>query len=168
MKGSFLLKRTLSRTADYLRNNHLALVALFIALGGTGYAAAGLRSQSASTRTPALTAHGQVVAWAIVNFKGHVVAGGPQPRVRVGGSGSSYTVFWRGVPTSRKRKMYCASPVTVDQQFSPFDESAPSPLTAGYAVVNNAGHVVYVSTFNPSGQPTALGFEVALICPTTS
>ena len=163
-----MLKRSLLRILEYLRANALAAVALFVALGGTGYAAAGLDPGAASTRQPALTPHGQVVAWAIVNFKGHVVAGGPQPRVRVGGTGSSYTVSWRGVPTSRNRKTYCASPVTVDQQFSPFDETAPSPLTAGYAVVNNLGHVVYVSTFNPSGQPTALGFEVALICPTTS
>jgi hypothetical protein len=161
-----LLKRTLAHTIRQLRQQTLGAIALFVALGGSGYAAVGLHSQSASTRAPALKAHGLVVAWAIVNFNGHAVAGGPQPRVHVGGSGS-YTVTWRGVPTSRRQRIYCASPVTVDEQFSPFDETAPLPLTAGYAVVHNVGHVVYVSTFNPAGQPTPLGFEVALICPTS-
>lgn len=163
-KGPLLLKRTLVRIVEYLRSNALAAVALFVALGGTGYAAAGLHSHAASTRQPTLTAHGQVVAWAVVRDSGHVVAGGPGPRVRVTGTGA-YTVRWRGIPTFPKRKIYCAAPVTVDSEFSPINEMPPLVSTAGTATVNTTGHVVYVQTFNLSGQPVPLGFEVALICP---
>lgn len=162
-----MLKRAFVHTIRYLRANALALTALFVALGGTGYAAAGLHSHSASTRKPALTAHGQVVAWAVVTDKGHVKAGGGRPRVRVTGTGT-YTVTWQKVPTFPKRKIYCAAPVTVDSEFSAFDFTPPGsavPEIAGYADVNTTGHVVYVQTFNPSGQPTPLGFEVAMICP---
>lgn len=169
-----MLKRAFVNTIRYLRANALALTALFVALGGTGYAAAGLHSHSASTRKPALTAHGQVVAWAVVNFRGHVVAGGARPRVRVTGTGT-YTVTWRGIPTVNgagpkplKHPMYCAAPVTVDSEFSPSNFTPPGsaiPETAGYATVNTTGHIVYVQTFDPAGQPTSLGFEVALICP---
>jgi hypothetical protein len=167
-----LLKRTFVHTIRYLRANALALTALFVALGGTGYAAAGLHSQSASTRKPALKAHGQVVAWAVVAgggaifHDGHVVAGAPQPHVRVAGTGS-YTITWEGIPTFPNRRVFCAAPVTVDAHFSPANELPPVtqvPLTAGNAVVSNQGHVVYVQTLSPSGQPTPLGFEVALIC----
>jgi hypothetical protein len=161
-----LLKGKLAQTVRYLRANALALIALFVALGGTGYAAAGLPTQSASNRQPKLTAHGQVVAWAVVNYKGHVVAGGARPRVRVTGTGD-YTVTWRQVPTFPSRKVYCAAPVTVDTEFSGLDVTIPAPEIAGYADVNTTGHVVYVQTFTPSGQPFPLGFEVALICPGT-
>ena len=165
MKGHHLLTGILARTARYLRQNALAAVALMVALGGTGYAATGLPSHSSTTRTPVLAAHGQVVAWALVNGNGRVVAGGPQPRTQRNGPGL-YTVSWRGVPTSRTRKEYCASMATVDDRFSSPDENVPSPVAAGYATVSNRGHFVFVATFNPSGQPTPLGFEVALICPT--
>jgi hypothetical protein len=163
-----LTNRLLTQTILYLRQNALAAIALFVALGGTGYAAAGLPSQGASTRKASvaaapLRAHGQVVAWAIVNGKGHAVAGNPWPRVQ--GGGGVYTVRWRGIPTSTKRKQYCASPVTVDNQFSSPDVTlSGQPAAAGYADATNLGHAVYVATFNPGGQPTPLAFEVALIC----
>ena len=161
-----LAKRAFVHTVRYLRANALALTALFVALGGTGYAAAGLRSHSASTRKPVLTAHGQVVAWAIVNGKGHVVAGSPRPHVVGNSLGGFYQVSWRGVPTSPTRKMYCATPVTVDGQFSAPDTTLNGrPGVAGYADVINKGHTVYVTTFDPWGNGTPLGFEVALICP---
>lgn len=161
-----MLKRSFVHTIQYLRANALALTALFVALGGTGYAAAGLHTHSATTRRPKLTAHGQVVAWAVVTDKGHVVAGGARPRVRVTGTGD-YTLTWRDVPTFPKRKIYCAAPVTVDTEFSGLDVTTPAPEITGYADVNTTGHVVYVQTFTPSGQPFPLGFEVALICPGT-
>jgi hypothetical protein len=171
-KGPHLLKRAFVHTIRYLRANALALAALFVALGGTGYAAAGLNSHTASTRQPPLKAHGQVVAWAVVAGggaiypDGHVVAGAPRPQVRVTGTGS-YKVTWKGIPTFPNRRIFCAAPVTVDSHFSPTNELppvTPVPLTAGSAVVSTQGHVVYVQTLSPTGQPTPLGFEVALIC----
>jgi hypothetical protein len=162
-----LLRRILDHTVMYLRQNALAALALFVALGGTGYAAAGLHAHSASSSTPPLKAHGQVVAWAVVTYKGHVVAGGARPHVRVTGTGT-YTVTWRDVPTFPKRKIYCAAPVSVDSEFSPTNVQQPSPQsTTGGVTVNTTGHVAYVDTFNLAGQPFPLGFEVALICPGT-
>jgi hypothetical protein len=74
-------------------------------------------------------------------------------------------VLWRGISTSTKRKQYCASPVSIDRQFSSPDITLGGLASAvGYADATNLGHAVFVSTFNPSGQPTPLGFEVALIC----
>jgi hypothetical protein len=117
---------------------------------------------------PPLTAHGQVVAWAIINGNGHVVASAPRAHVIAGHPpGGYYQVSWRGVSTSRTRKLYCAATATIDGEFSTPDLSGPVPGVAGDVDVTNRGHVVYVNTFNPSGQPTPLGFEVALICPGT-
>ena len=40
----------LVRFVGYLRRNHLALIALFFAIGGTSYAAVGLAPNSVGTR----------------------------------------------------------------------------------------------------------------------
>ena len=164
-----MTNRLLTNTILYLRQNALAAIALFVALGGTGYAAAGLPSHGASTPKASaaaapLRAHGQVVAWAIVDSKGHAVAGNPWPRVQ-GGSGGVHAVRWHGIPTSTNRKQYCASLATVDDQFSSPDVTlSGQPAAVGYADATNQGHAVYVATFSPTGLPTPLGFEVALIC----
>jgi len=73
-------KHLAGHIVEYLRANALGAIALFVALRGTGYAAAGLRAHAGPARPPALRAHGVVVAWAVVAGggaiyrHGHVVA----------------------------------------------------------------------------------------------
>jgi hypothetical protein len=78
--------RTLNKPIQHLRSNAVAYLSLFIALGGTSYAAVNLPAASVGTRqlrngsvTPAkLDAHtigGAVRDWAFVNQDGSILGG---------------------------------------------------------------------------------------------
>ena len=166
----------LTRPLRHFRSNVIAYLALFIALGGTGYAATNLPAESVGA--PQLRDHsigpakldpsiinGSVRAWAIVGPRGRVLAGGGRPRAHQTAIPGTYNIVW-GV----KLPVKCATTVTVDIAYSPPDEAVPGlgNLAAGYAVANS-GRTRNVSstgvmTFNPSGQPTPLAFDVAVIC----
>ena len=89
----------------FIRHNALALLALFVALGGTSYAAFSLPAGSVGTKqlrngaiTPAkLDAHtigGSVRHWAFVNQDATVIGGSRGTRVSLGPNGAPYYVSW--------------------------------------------------------------------------
>lgn len=172
------------RILRHLRGNVVAYLALFVALGGSSYAAVSLPAASVGGRQ--LKNHsidpvkldpkfitGSVRAWAIVGSDGRVVAGGGGPRA----SGNApypgaYEVTW-GVNLPRG----CGAVANVDSSRSPVTERIPVPgnpsvpFTAGYAVIFNTtagtgrrNNGTNVQTFDQSGQLTPLGFDVAVIC----
>lgn len=166
----------LLRPLHHLRRNVIAYLALFVALGGTGYAASSLPAQSATAaplpthpnsmveRDPSIS-NGNIRAWAIIGPKGKVLAGGGGPRAHEGPITADYEIVWRVKLPSR-----CATTVTIDLRYSQPDETVPGlgNIAAGYAIANSGrsrnASSTGVMTFNPSGQPTPLAFDAVVIC----
>jgi hypothetical protein len=93
------------KTLTFIRNNAIALLALFVALGGTSYAAFSLPAGSVGTKqlrngaiTPvkldARTIGGSVRHWAFVNQDGTVIGGSSGARASLGPGGAPFYVTW--------------------------------------------------------------------------
>jgi len=165
-----------SRIATYLHQHALAAAAFLcsiLALAGSSYAAFTISGSQIRNHTinpvklnPKYI-NGNVRAWAIVGPNGKVIAGKGRPRVTVTVvAPGNYGIRW-GVQVGR-----CATEVTIDSATSRPTERVPSQgnpsqaFTAGYAVAATAGshNGSGVQTFDQAGQPTPLGFDIALIC----
>lgn len=97
----------LLRVLDHARRHAVAYVALFVALGGTSYAAVTLPNGSiTAAKLNRSSIGGYVRAWAHVNSDGRVVSGSPGARAvhlnDIVPAGPNYAVGWLGVkfPTS--------------------------------------------------------------------
>jgi hypothetical protein len=161
---------------EYLRRHALAAAAFvcsILALAGSSYAAFTISGSQIRNHTinPAKLnpkfINGNVRAWAIVAPNGRVIASAGRPRVTLGLSNpGDYEIRWR-VRVGR-----CVSETTIDDYISPPTERVavpgdPSaPFTAGYAVAATSGthNASAVQTFDQQGQPTPLGFDLAVIC----
>ena len=146
------MKRILSYVADHA----IAIAGLILAvlaLAGGSYAAL---TNSA----------GNVRAWARVRPNGHLIAGAGGPRVTQQINGV-YVIAWKVKVSGR-----CATTVTVDSATSQPTENIGPPLNshfvAGYAsaATFSTRHArnTTVETFNQTGQPTSLGFDVVVVC----
>ena len=172
----------MTRLLSHVRHNVVAYLALFVALGGTSYAAVSLPRGSVGSRqlknhsiTPVKESpkyiNGNVRAWAIVSPSGKVLAGGGGPSAqRTVLNNGTFIVRWRVRLTSR-----CAAVGVIDSALSPATETIPIPggtttITAGYVVVGSvvpvqgSGGGLSVTTLNQSGLPTPLAFHVAVVC----
>jgi hypothetical protein len=166
----------------HLRSNAVAYLALFVALGGTSYAAISLPAGSVGAKqihngaiTPVKLngnyTNGTIRAWAIVSAKGTVLGGGGKPSAQLSASSpGTFIVRW-AVPVSSR----CETVANVVSSLSPTTETVPIPggsesLTAGYVVVgllgpaSGSGGALFVTTFDQTGQPTPLAFHIAAIC----
>jgi hypothetical protein len=149
----------------HARNNLIAYLALFVALGGTGYAAATLPSGSVGTpqlRNSAIIASklnrasigGYVVAWAHVRHDGRVLSGSPGARaIYTGSSASFYFVRWRGV----KLPSRCAPVATLSQ-------NGPAGALTIRTSINRAPAEVGVVPTDGSGKTTPADFYVVVVC----
>ena len=165
------------KTLSFIRQNAIALIALFVALGGTSYAALSLPAGSVGTvqiRNGAVTtkkiANGSISAlklddhslggsvryWAHVSQTGQILSG--SRGARASASGAEYMVSWGSNFSSR-----CAALVT------PAAVPGIAPIADGTGVGINqpAGGkgktVVYVWTYN-SGTATQAPFYLAIVC----
>jgi hypothetical protein len=167
----------------HLRGNAIAYAALFIALGGTGYAAMSLPKGSvgakqiknhsiAPVKFNQKSINGSVRAWAVVDSSGKILSGGGKPKGAATVTPGVYQISW-GVNLARG----CATVATIDSKHSPTTERIPipgqpsAPFTAGYPVVEafhqgngRSNNATFVHTFNQSGQLTPLGFDVQVVC----
>jgi hypothetical protein len=166
----------ITRVVSYLRHHALAAAAFvcsILALAGSSYAAftiSGSQIRNHTINPVKLNQkfiNGNVRAWAIVAPNGRVIAGAGGPRVTVTVvAPGNYGIRW-GVKVRR-----CATETTIDAYASPPTErvaipgSPSTPFTAGYAVVATSSrhNATAIQTFNQQGQPTPLGFDVAVIC----
>jgi hypothetical protein len=174
------------RLIAHLRSNLVGWIALFVALGGTGYAAisiprnpvgsAQIRNHSISpVKFNPSSIGGSVRAWAIVRANATVLAGGGKPTVSAGAVPGSYVIDWR-----TRLPRTCATVANVDERSPVADET---PINTGNGITNviigyvssvntqrvpsGGGRKVSVTslnTFNQAGQPTAMEFDVAIIC----
>jgi hypothetical protein len=177
------------RFLAHARSNIVAYLSLFVALGGTSYAAVAIPRNSvgaAQLRNHSITPvkfnpsaiNGSVRAWAIVGASGNVIAGAGKPTVTTAPSvPGSYGIRW-GVPLPRT----CATVANVDTRSPSPTETVPVPGGGTQNVV--AGYVSEVSTttttnpssrsgqisstgvvtLNQTAEPTNLAFDVAVIC----
>lgn len=163
------------KTLTYMRHHAIALIALFVALGGTSYAALNLPAGSVGTRqlhngavtgkklangavTPAKL-DGRVIGgfvrhWAHVSQTAHVLGGSTGTRAS---GGPIFSVSWGDRFSSR-----CAALVT------PAGSAGVSPIadTTGVAVIQPGRHgstVVNITTY-VGGTAMAAPFYIAVIC----
>jgi hypothetical protein len=166
----------ISRLVSHLQQHALAAAAFvcsILALAGSSYAAFTISGSQIRNHTinpvklnPRFI-NGNVRAWAIVAPNGRVIAGAGGPKVASQlGTPGAYGIRWR-VSVTR-----CSTEATIDPAISGPTERAtipgnPSvPFTAGYATgtTSRRHNETAVQTFNQQGQPTPLGFDVAVIC----
>jgi hypothetical protein len=153
-----------------MRANLVGYVALFVALGGTGYALSANSVGERQLRNHAVNPiklnrryiGGYVRAWATVDASGHVVAASGRPKVQMVPfvAPGHYIILWNTKPNTR-----CGAVASVDGRGIGSSGALP-----GSAVPNTGGSIrgeeTVVVTFNGQGQPAALPFDVALICST--
>ena len=173
------------RLIAHLRSNLVGWIALFVALGGMGYAAISIPRNSvgaAQIRNRSITPAklnpksigGSVRAWAIIRANASVIASSRKPTAFASVAPGSYVLQWPiRLPTT------CATVVTVDNRSpNPTPITLPNGGTAS-AVIGYASNVstetvpasggrkvseTALNTFNQAGQPTPMAFDVAVIC----
>jgi hypothetical protein len=168
----------MKRLSKHLRANAIAYLALFVALGGTSYAAINLPARSVGTRqlrdgsvtsrklangsvTPAkLDGHsvgGSIRHWAFVNQDGRVIGGSRGVRVLVRGP-EYYVVSWED-QFPRSCAVLASSPG--QNGVGPFAESI------GVQVVEPGTRhrptVIYVFP-QSTGMSTGVPFNIAVLC----
>lgn len=167
------------KTLAYLRQNILALLALFVALGGTSYAALSMPAGSVGTRqlrngavtgrklaTHAVTARsldpqsiaGRIADWAQISATGRVTSSSPKASVSLTDpTRGLFRVSWhRSIPSGCVAD---ANPTNV-----------PTVLGSASASVfgldgQNSATSLLVSTFDASGNNVPVNVNVVVICP---
>jgi hypothetical protein len=151
----------MTRLLLHVRANAVAYLALFIAIGGTSYAAVSLGNHSITpVKMNPRFIGGYVRAWVSISADGHTIASGGGVRVlvdRAVGPGH-YIVDWQPRPTSR-----CTATGSVD-----FTGGGPVPgyLIAQSGVSRQRGEQSAVQTYDAQGQPSAKAFDIELVCST--
>jgi hypothetical protein len=163
----------------HARSNLVGYLALFVALGGTSYAAISIPRGSVGAtqiRNHSITPvkfnrsviAGSARAWAIVGASGNVIASGGKPKVTTSSSiPGRYGIQW-GLNLPRT----CSTVANIDSR-SP--ASAQTVITlpgggvenvvAGFVTdVRTNGGVTGLDTLNQAGHPMSLAFDVAVIC----
>jgi hypothetical protein len=169
------MRALMTRLFTYAKSNAIALLALFVALGGTSYAAIALPAGSVGTRqlrNRAVTEKklgaravgaanlnsksiaGYVAFWAHVGANGQVIGSNPRASVIRPYPGADQVTWPRPISTG----CFVLASVT------------DSGLRAGYANALFEGGIkqykgVIVQTFDASGAPVFEPVNVAVICP---
>ena len=167
------------KTLTFIRHNAIALLALFVALGGTSYAALSLPAGSVGTsqlRNGAVTSRklakgavtaasldpksiaGHIADWAQIRADGQVTASSPSASVTSSDpTRGLYQVYWhRSIP---QRCIAIANPVNV----APVTASATAD-TFGPTGQGRSTHII-VSTFDADGNNVPENVNVVVICP---
>ena len=153
------------KTLTFIRHNAIALLALFVALGGTSYAALTLPTNSVGARqirngviTPVKlnrsAISGSVRMWARIDASGRLVGSAPRARVvswssSPGASHSGGIVNW-----SRRVPAGCFAVATAESYPAPGYASAQAVTTPGAGF----GTQVRIATSSPEAV------NVAVIC----
>ena len=157
----------MKKTIGHLRANAIAYLALFVALGGTGYAAVSIPAGSVGTRqlrNGAVTAGkldgrsitGYVAFWAKVYTTGRVLASSA-PAKTSGWSGIGGNISFRGeLPNGCFPVAAIGAPVVSNGYVSTVDSSSASGRTG--ISLNLGGNTL-------NGQRQPLSVNVAEICP---
>jgi hypothetical protein len=166
------------KTLTFIRHNAIALAALFVALGGTSYAALSLPAGSVGTRqlrNGAVTSRklakgavtvadlnsktiaGHIALWAQIRADGQVVSSSPKAAVvRYAVSGTERVTWGRRVSP---RCIALPNPANV----GPLTSSATANATGPNLHRNSTDFVI--STFSGDGTLTPENVNVIVVCP---
>jgi hypothetical protein len=163
----------MTRLLTHLRSNAIAYLALFVALGGTSYAAAYLPAGSVGNRqlrnhsiTPDKLSRtemgGYVRAWVSVNSREQKLSGSPGVKVESSDVAPGYAVIlWHQRPRTR-----CAVLGSAVLPTGVVPQSDGSYVIASANYFKDRGESSAVQTFDAQGQPAAVPYNLALLCPT--
>jgi hypothetical protein len=163
----------MSKLVSHLRHNAIAYLALFVALGGTSYAAYSLPAGSVGTRQ--LRNHaiepvklnrsligGYIRAWAHVGAGGHLLGSSPGVKISTNGIAPGFSIIdWHQSPHSG-----CEVLASVDLRAGTGAPNSPGYVVATVGYYHKPDRSSIVQTFDPGGQPTSLPYDAALICNT--
>jgi hypothetical protein len=167
------------RPLHHIRSNAVGYIALFIALGGTSYAAVAIPAGSVGTRQlrngavtssklakRAVTAAsldpksiaGHIADWAQIRSDGHVVSSAPHATVGVTTPGrGSYRVSWN--QSIAQNCMAMANPSNVPAVVGSATATTFGPSGHG------RGTNLLVQTFDASGNNVPENVNVIVVCP---
>jgi hypothetical protein len=150
----------MTRVITHIRSNVIAYLALFVALGGTSYAAVSIPNHSVTpSKLDSRYFGGYVRGWVSVSATGHVVAAGGTWNVSMDpNSPGHYGIIWRSQPKSR-----CTSIGSVD--VSPGSDASPGSLTST-TFGSRHREFTLVYTYNSVGEQVPMPFDLAFICAT--
>lgn len=160
------MPQPLTRLLAHLRRHAIAVTALacsLLALAGASYAAFELPNHSIDpVKLNPRNIGGYVRAWVSVKANGRVIAAGGGVRVLrdFNLSQGHYIIDWHPRPTSA-----CEASGSVDLAGAG-GASIPGYVLAQAGASRGRGEQSTVQTYNAQGQPTALPFDVQLICST--
>jgi hypothetical protein len=155
----------------HIRGNVIGYLALFCALGGTGYAAIAIPRNSVGSQqlrnhsiTPAKFdrrfINGNIRAWVVAKPDGSLEASAGRPILRaIGGAPGAYAITWRKVPKPSIHSCFAIGGLT--------DENLQGGTAEASLGVNNLPRnnwVVDVGTYNAQGQRTPAYFYAAVVC----
>jgi hypothetical protein len=161
------------RLLNHARSNVIGYIALFVALGGTSYAALSLPAGSVGTRqlrngavtarklangsiTPAKLDGGAVRHWAQVNADGTIASSSGRAHDNGVPQDGDYVITWSDSFSSR-----CGAIATPEGGSGLL---SPSAGTANTHIVDRHPTVVWVTTYNAQGKPSPAAFSLAVIC----
>jgi hypothetical protein len=163
-------KVAMTKLVAYARANVISIIALFVALGGSSYAAiaiprgsvgtAQLKNHSVTPIKLGSSITGVVRAWAYVGANGTVYAS--QGVRRVSHFVSSPNTYGVLVKDPDLRGCAATASVTGDEKASA--PSGPGSALADLPTLPGAPAGAAVTTFNATGQPTPLPFLVEVLC----
>jgi hypothetical protein len=153
----------MNKLIGHLRANVIAYLALFVALGGTGYAAIRLSKHSINpVNFNSRQIGGYVREWATVGASGKVSASGGHVRVLPdpGIAPGHYIVDWSPRPNTP-----CEVSGSVDL-IGAGGTAVPGYVETSSGSSPGRGEQTAIQIYDAQGQPTALAFDVQLICST--
>ncbi len=163
----------MTRVISHVRANTVAYLALFVALGGTSYAASNLPANSVGNRQ--IRNHsidpdklnpryirGSIRIWASVAASGRAVAGGRGVKVVPQGSVAGDYLISPSTRSSIATPRRCAAVASVDDR-----SSVPGYADAAVAVASRTQRPrwqIVVNTYSSAGTPASLPFDFAVLC----
>jgi hypothetical protein len=163
----------MSRVLIHARANVVAYLALFVALGGTSYAAVSLPAGSVGNRQirnqsigpdkfNSRYIRGNIRMWASVSASGKVLAGGRGATVIPQGSVPGDYLISSARKSAIATPRRCSAVVSVDDRSSVpgFAEAE----VASFPRSTGTPWQVVVQTFGPGGDPRSLPFDVLVVC----
>jgi hypothetical protein len=161
------------RAISHLRANAVAYLALFVALGGTSYAAANLPANSVGNRqirnhsidpdklNPRYT-RGNIRIWASVAASGRVVAGGRGVKVVPQGEILGDYLISPSTRSTIATPRRCAALASVNDT-----SSVPGYADAEVVVASRAQRPrwqIVVNTYSSAGAAASLPFDLVVVC----
>ncbi len=163
----------MNRVLNHVRHNVIAYLALFVALGGTSYAAISVPNNSvgaAQIRNHSITPvkfnsksiAASISAWVILQWKGsHIAATASSSHVVVRSSNEAESITWPHRHFARN----CMASATPQVNLTSSATNLYGSVTISFDQKSTGGAFLAIHGFSPSGTAMAQAATVLVICP---